>query len=252
MKKWLSIAAISLLAGCSSTGSETYAFEAPNETSARHVGFFCLRFASTFRSTGGSPVPSPSASGESRVRVAGAFMASTSTATSSGAGRSWPFQPLAAAIPLRTLARVTPERCTRRVQPVATGDAADAGFRVIEHRHHYGFGCRRDGACATTSSNSATSQLGTLDTIELIAFFAKTIPQLLGRGHYDPAFPGSSSVAHAKPAMGAQDRSRSRVGAYLGHVRTALPAYDQAGIGCSASSPSAVPVWRQYAARNHG
>jgi len=31
-----------------------------------------------------------------------------------------------------------------------------------------------------TSSNASTSQLGSLDTVELIAFFAKTIPQLLG------------------------------------------------------------------------
>jgi membrane protease YdiL (CAAX protease family) len=31
-----------------------------------------------------------------------------------------------------------------------------------------------------TSSNASTSQLGSLDAVELIAFFAKTIPQLLG------------------------------------------------------------------------
>jgi membrane protease YdiL (CAAX protease family) len=114
--------------------------------------------------------------------VAGAFMALALTATLSGAGLFWPFLPAIglAAIPLLALARVTPEHWTCLFTRVGVREVRlMLGFALINIVITMGLGAVVM-FLGHTSSNSATSQLGTLDTIELIAFFAKTIPQLLG------------------------------------------------------------------------
>ncbi|CAM8668714.1 COG1266 Predicted metal-dependent membrane protease [Comamonadaceae bacterium] len=114
--------------------------------------------------------------------VAGAFMALALTATLSGAGLFWPFLPAIglAAIPLLALARVTPERWTCLFSRVGVREVRlMLGFALLNIVITMGLGAVVM-ALGHTSSNSATSQLGSLDALELIAFFAKTIPQLLG------------------------------------------------------------------------
>lgn len=114
--------------------------------------------------------------------TAAAFMALALTATLSGAGLFWPFLPAIglAAIPLLALARVAPEHWTCLFGRVGLREVRlMLGFALLNIVITMGLGAIVL-ALGHTSSNSATSQLGSLDALELIAFFAKTLPQLLG------------------------------------------------------------------------
>jgi len=114
--------------------------------------------------------------------VAAAFMALALTASLSGAGLFWPFLPAIglAAIPLLALWRVALGHWANLFGRVGVREVRlMLGFALLNIVISMGLGAIVM-ALGHTSSNLSTSQLGSLDTVELIAFFAKTIPQLLG------------------------------------------------------------------------
>jgi membrane protease YdiL (CAAX protease family) len=114
--------------------------------------------------------------------VAAAFMALALTASISGAGLFWPFLPAIglAAIPLLALARVTPKHWTSLFGRVGVREVRlMLGFALLNIVVSMGLGAIVM-AFGHSSDNASTSQLGSLHTVERIAFFAKTIPQLLG------------------------------------------------------------------------
>jgi membrane protease YdiL (CAAX protease family) len=114
--------------------------------------------------------------------VAAAFMALALTATLSGAGLFWPFIPAIglAVAPLLALWLVAPGHWSSLFGRVGVREVRlMLGFALLNIVISMGLGAIVM-ALGHTSSNSSTSQLGSLDTVELIAFFAKTIPQLLG------------------------------------------------------------------------
>jgi membrane protease YdiL (CAAX protease family) len=109
-------------------------------------------------------------------------MALALTASISGAGLFWPFLPAIglAAIPLLALARVTPEHWTSLFGRVGVREVRlMLGFALLNIVVSMCLGAIVM-AFGHSSDNASTSQLGSLDTVERIAFFAKTIPQLLG------------------------------------------------------------------------
>ena len=114
--------------------------------------------------------------------VAAAFMALPLTATITGAGLFWPFLPAIglAAVPLIVLWRVAPGHWSSLFGKVGRREVRlMLGFALLNLVISMGLGAIVMWL-GHTSSNSSTSQLGSLDTVGLIAFFAKTIPQLLG------------------------------------------------------------------------
>jgi membrane protease YdiL (CAAX protease family) len=114
--------------------------------------------------------------------VAAAFLALSLTASLSGAGLFWPFLPAIglAALPLLALWRVAPGHWSSLFGRVGVREfRLMLGFALLNIVLSMGIGAIVM-AFGHTSSNASTSQLGSLDTIERIAFFAKTIPQLLG------------------------------------------------------------------------
>lgn len=114
--------------------------------------------------------------------VAAAFLALALTASLSGAGLFWPFLPAIglAALPLLALWRVAPGHWTSLFGRVGVREVRlMLGFALLNIVVSMGIGAIVM-ALGHTSSNASTSQLGSLATVELIAFFSKTIPQLLG------------------------------------------------------------------------
>ncbi len=114
--------------------------------------------------------------------VAAAFMALAMTASIKGAGLFWPFLPAIglAAIPLLALWRVAPGHWSNLLGKVGGREVRlMLGFALLNIVISMCLGAIVMWL-GHTSSNSSTSQLGALDAVELIAFFAKTIPQLLG------------------------------------------------------------------------
>jgi len=114
--------------------------------------------------------------------VAAAFIALTLTASLPGAGLFWPFLPAIglAAVPLFALSRVAPGHWRCLFGRVGVREVRlMLGFALLYIAVSMCLGAIVM-AFGHTSSNASTLQLGSLDTAERIAFFAKTIPQLLG------------------------------------------------------------------------
>jgi uncharacterized protein len=114
--------------------------------------------------------------------VAAAFMALALTASITGAGLLWPFLPAIglAAVPLLALWRVAPGHWSTLFGRVGGREVRlMLGFALLNIFVSLGLGAIVM-AFGHVSSNANTSQLGSMDSLELIAFFAKTIPQLLG------------------------------------------------------------------------
>ena len=114
--------------------------------------------------------------------LAAAFMALALSASWSGAGLFWPFVPAVAlvAVPLWALSRVTPGHWSCLFGRVGSREVRlMLGFGVLNIVVSMSIGAIVM-AFTQTASNASTSQLGSLDTVERIAFFAKTVPQLLG------------------------------------------------------------------------
>jgi membrane protease YdiL (CAAX protease family) len=114
--------------------------------------------------------------------VAAAFMALALTASLPGAGIFWPFLPAIglAAVPLVALWRVTPGHWSSLFGRVGVREVRlMLGFALLNIVVSMGLGFIVM-SLGHTSSNASASQLATLDTVERIAFFAKTLPQLLG------------------------------------------------------------------------
>lgn len=114
--------------------------------------------------------------------VAAAFLALSLTATLPGAGLFWPFLPAIglAAVPLLALWRMAPGHWTCLFGRVGVREVRlMLGFALLNIVVSMGLGTMVM-LLGHTSSNASASQLGSLDTVERIAFFAKTLPQLLG------------------------------------------------------------------------
>jgi uncharacterized protein len=114
--------------------------------------------------------------------VAIAFLALALSALLPVKGLFWPFIPALAlaALPLLAFARVAPGHWTCLFGRVGVREVRlMLGFALLNIVVSMGLGFIV-AWLGHTSSNSSTSQLGSLDTVERIAFFAKTIPQLLG------------------------------------------------------------------------
>nr|WP_315198324.1 type II CAAX endopeptidase family protein [uncultured Aquabacterium sp.] len=114
--------------------------------------------------------------------VTAAFMALASTASLPGAGLFWPFLPAIglAAVPLLALRRVAPVDWRSLFGRVGSREVRlMVGFALLNIVVSLGLGAIVM-ALGHVSPNASTSQLGSMDTVELLAFFAKTLPQLLG------------------------------------------------------------------------
>jgi membrane protease YdiL (CAAX protease family) len=114
--------------------------------------------------------------------AAAAFMALALTASITGAGLFWPFLPAIglAALPLLALRRMVPGHWSSLFGRVGVREVRlMLGFALLNIVVSIGIGAIVM-SFGHTSSNASTSQLGSLDTLGLIAFFAKTLPQLLG------------------------------------------------------------------------
>ncbi len=114
--------------------------------------------------------------------VAVAFLALALSASLPLNGLFWPFIPALAlaALPLLALSRVVPTHWTCLFGRVGARELRlILGFALLNIVVTMGLGAIVM-SLGHTSSNASTSQLGSLDTAERIAFFAKTIPQLLG------------------------------------------------------------------------
>ena len=114
--------------------------------------------------------------------VTAAFMALALTASLPGAGLFWPFLPAIAlaAVPLLALRRVAPGHWTCLFRRVGVREVRlMVGFALLNIVVSLGLGVIVM-ALGHVSPNASTSQLGSMDTVALIAFFAKTLPQLLG------------------------------------------------------------------------
>lgn len=115
--------------------------------------------------------------------VAATFLALALTASWSGAGLFWPFVPAVAlaALPLLALARVAPGghwRCL--FGPVGVREVRlMLGFALLNIVVTLALGSVVISLYGA-APNASTAQLGALDTAGRIAFFAKTLPQLLG------------------------------------------------------------------------
>lgn len=114
--------------------------------------------------------------------VAAAFLALALSAAAGSAGALWAFIPALglAVLPLMALARVAPAHWTCLFGRVRFREVRlMLGFALLNIVVSLALGALVL-AFTAVAANSSTAQLGSLDSAGRIAFFAKTLPQLLG------------------------------------------------------------------------